>query len=162
MLIGRPFRLARLAISDWQLAIHVRFATSRQNCVSLSIVMRWPFSRSRLISMSFRPPSRPAACSALGRPRTMTVVCADGPLWTMAPARLAARAPRCAACSGAGKHQMGALERSEHAGPQCRRRRRRASIISSALCTASGARRCIDRRSPSGGRCTRGRGHPRS
>ena len=41
-------------------------STSRQNCASLSSVMRWPFSRSRLISISFRPPSRPAACSGVG------------------------------------------------------------------------------------------------
>ena len=48
--------------------------TRRQNCVSLSSVIRCPFSRSRLISISFRPPSRPAACSGFGRPRTITVV----------------------------------------------------------------------------------------
>ena len=37
------------------------------------------------------PPSLPAACSGFGRPRTTTDVFADGPLWTMAPARFAAR-----------------------------------------------------------------------
>jgi len=42
-------------------------------------VIRSPFSRSRLISISFRPPSRPAACSAFGRPRTITDV--RGPGW---------------------------------------------------------------------------------
>ena len=34
--------------------------------------MRCPFSRKRLISISFRPPSLPAACCAFGRPRTTT------------------------------------------------------------------------------------------
>src|SRR5262249_15579259 len=71
---------------------YYRRAASRQNCFSLRSVMRWPLSRSRLISISFNPPSRPAACSALGRPRTPTVVCEDGPVWTIAPARLAASA----------------------------------------------------------------------
>ena len=40
--------------------------------------MRCPFSRRRRISISFRPASLPAACSALGRPRTTTVVSRDG------------------------------------------------------------------------------------
>ena len=44
------------------------FPTSFQNCVSPSRVMRWPFSRRRLISISFTPPSFPAACSGLGDP----------------------------------------------------------------------------------------------
>ena len=53
-------------------------------------MMRWPFSRSRLISISLRPPSRPAACSGLGCPRTTTVVLIEGMPWTMAPACFAA------------------------------------------------------------------------
>ena len=56
--------------------------------------MRRPFSRSRLISISLSPPSRPAACRTFGRPRTITVVRDDGPEWTIAPARRAA----CATC----------------------------------------------------------------
>src|SRR6187549_3483132 len=55
-------------------------ATRRQNWVSLSSVILWPFSRRRLMSISLRPPSRPAACNGFGRPRTTTVVWADGPL----------------------------------------------------------------------------------
>ena len=47
--------------------------TRRQNLRSSRSVIRWPFSRSRLISISFRPASRPAACCAFGRPRTSTV-----------------------------------------------------------------------------------------
>jgi uncharacterized protein YecA (UPF0149 family) len=35
--------------------------TSCQNCFSFSSVILWPFWRSRLISISFKPPSRPAA-----------------------------------------------------------------------------------------------------
>ena len=42
--------------------------------------------------MSLMPASRPAACCALGRPRTTTVVRAEGAPWTMAPTRFAARA----------------------------------------------------------------------
>ena len=53
--------------------------------------MRRPFCGRRLISISFKPASRPAACSGFGRPPTTTVVCADGIPWTMAPARRAAR-----------------------------------------------------------------------
>ena len=37
------------------------FLVSCKNCASLMIVMRCPFARSRLISISFRPASRPAA-----------------------------------------------------------------------------------------------------
>ena len=52
---------------------------SFQNWLSPSSVMRCPFSRSRLISMSFNPPSLPAACRTFGRPRTTTDVWDDGP-----------------------------------------------------------------------------------
>ncbi len=55
-----------------------RFSTRRQNCASLSRVIRCPLARSRLISISFRPASRPAACKGFGRPRTTTPVCAEG------------------------------------------------------------------------------------
>src|SRR5262249_33668170 len=67
-----------------------RIAARRQNCVSLSSVIRWPLARSRLISISFSPASRPAAWSGFGRPRTTTVVRADGMPCTIAPARRAA------------------------------------------------------------------------
>ena len=43
-----------------------RFVTRRQNCFSLSSVILWPFSRSRLISMSFSPPSRPRRLQRVG------------------------------------------------------------------------------------------------
>ena len=36
--------------------------------------MRWPFARRRLISISLRPASRPAAWSGFGLPRTTTLV----------------------------------------------------------------------------------------
>src|SRR4029453_12945961 len=65
--------------------------TSSQKRASFNSVIRWPRSRSRLISINFNPASRPAACSALGRPRTTTRVCDDGPPCTIAPARRAAR-----------------------------------------------------------------------
>src|SRR5439155_4745263 len=65
--------------------------TSFQNCCSLSSVMRCPFSRRRLISISFKPASLPAACNGLGRPLTTTRVSDDGPEWTIAPALRAAR-----------------------------------------------------------------------
>src|SRR5262245_13385080 len=63
---------------------------NRQNCASFKSVILCPRSRSLLISISLRPPSLPAACSAFGRPRTMTVVTIEGPPCTMAPARRAA------------------------------------------------------------------------
>ena len=55
---------------------------SLQNCDSLSSVILCPFSRSRLSSISFNPPSRPAACWAFGRPRTTTLVRVEGPVCT--------------------------------------------------------------------------------
>ncbi len=66
------------------------FPINRQNCSSLSSVMRCPFARRRLISISFNPASRPAACSGLGLPLTTTVVRTDGMPWMIAPARRAA------------------------------------------------------------------------
>ena len=91
-----------------------RRPASRQNCVSLRSVMRYPFSRSRLISSSFRPASLPAACSGLGRPRTTTVVFAEGALWTVAPALRAALAASLRRVrQDAGEGEMRSLERPQ-------------------------------------------------
>ena len=136
-----------------------RLPASRQNCVSFSSVMRCPFSRSRLISISFSPPSRPAACCAFGRPRTTTVVRAEGPPCTIAPARLAARDGVAARLGqNAGEREVHALQRAQHAGLQraragcaARRSSRRRSR------SASAARRCSGGRSPSDDRCTAAR-----
>ena len=96
---------------------------SRQNCRSFSSVIRCPFSRSRLISISLIPASLPAACSGFGRPRTTTVVLADGPLWTTAPARFAARiASLRFRRQDAGERDVDAFQRAQHAGLQRGRR----------------------------------------
>ena len=87
---------------------------SRQNCVSFSSVIRWPFSRRRLISSSFRPASLPAAWSGFGLPRTTTVVFADGAPWIFAPARRAARAASMRGrLEDAGEGHVRALERAQ-------------------------------------------------
>ena len=62
------------------------------------------------------PASRPAAWCAFGRPLTTTVVCADGPPWTIAPARFAASAASLApGRQDAGEGQVHALQASQDA-----------------------------------------------
>src|SRR5438552_3870669 len=65
-------------------------APDRRPCDSPITVTRCPFSASRLISISLSPPSLPATCSALGRPRTSMSVEGPGLAWKTAPDRLAA------------------------------------------------------------------------
>ena len=65
------------------------------------------------------PASLPAACSGFGRPRTTTVVFADGPLCTIAPARFAARtASLRLPAEDAGEREVDAFQRAQHAGLQ--------------------------------------------
>ena len=130
---------------------------------SSSSVIRCPRSRSRLISISFRPPSRPAACSAFGRPRTTTRgldrwhAVDDG---AGAPgggdrlrAAACARIPVNARCTPFERAQRARLQRAPAACAARRSARRRSR-------SACAARRCSDRRSPSGDRCRRARARP--
>ena len=125
--------------------------------------MRCPFSRRRLISISLRPASLPAACCALGRPRTTTDgldrrhAVDDG---AGALGRADRLAPRPA--QDPGEREVHALECLLHAraatraadggAPRSSRRRSR---------SACAARRCTGGRSPSGDRCSGDGGSPR-
>ena len=97
--------------------------TSFQNCASLRSVIRCALLPQALDLQQLRPPSRPAACSGFGRPRTSTVVSADGPPCTTAPAR-ARRLLRIDArhAQDAGEREVHALQRLHRADSHRRRR----------------------------------------
>ena len=79
------------------------------------------------------PASRPAAWSGFGRPRTTTVVFADSPPWTIAPALFAAGWRRAAAAQDAREGEVDAPERAERAGWSVAGGDPSASISSAAL-----------------------------
>ena len=118
----------------------------RQNCASLSSVIRCPFSRSRLISISFRPASRPGGLLRIRAAAHDDGRLADGMPCTMAPARLAAFGDLAARhAEDAGEREVHALQRAQApvfsaaGGAPARRSARRRCR------SACAARRCSDR-----------------